>query len=49
MTLDPIAFQKTYLYETRASLPRVLEDLKVLGSIDALAERRRRRLWASAW
>ncbi|NOJ91908.1 hypothetical protein HMI51_02960 [Corallococcus coralloides] len=41
MSLDLSEFQKTYVYETRAPVAEVLEDLKVLGKLDARAERKR--------
>ncbi|RKG89333.1 hypothetical protein D7W82_07260 [Corallococcus sp. CA049B] len=41
MSLDLSEFQKTYVYETRAPVAEVLEDLKALGKLDARAERKR--------
>jgi hypothetical protein len=49
VALDPIAFQKTYVYEARAPVAEVLADLTTLGGMDARAERKRRALWWSAW
>lgn len=41
MSLELSEFQKTYVYETRAPVAEVLEDLKALGKLDGRAERRR--------
>ncbi|MBZ4377170.1 hypothetical protein [Corallococcus sp. AS-1-6] len=49
MAFDPSAFQKTYVYEARATVPEVLADLKALGELDARAEGKRRTLWIAAW
>ncbi|NOK09190.1 hypothetical protein [Corallococcus exercitus] len=49
MALDPSAFQKTYVYETRAPVAEVLADLKSLEALDAKAEQKRRTLWITAW
>ncbi|GMU02437.1 hypothetical protein KH5H1_65570 [Corallococcus caeni] len=49
MALDPSAFQKTYVYESRAPVAEVLADLKSLEELDAKAEQKRRTLWIAAW
>ncbi|CAM3408557.1 hypothetical protein G4177_00540 [Corallococcus sp. ZKHCc1 1396] len=49
MALDLSAFQKTLVYQAHAPVPEVLEDLKVLGSLDQKVESVRRALWIAAW
>ena len=49
MALDLSEFQKTHVYQVRAPVPEVLEDLKAVGQLDQQAEAVRRKLWIAAW
>ncbi|NOK14434.1 hypothetical protein HNS30_35945, partial [Corallococcus exercitus] len=49
MSVNIQRFHQVFLYQSRAPVPQLLEDLEVLGGLDARAEAQRSALAWGGW